>query len=194
MTTNKGKLAEVSELLSPYGVCVAPLAREKLEIQSLDLKEIVKYAAESLAVEVSEPFIVEDAGLFVDSLNGFPGPYSSYVYKTLGVEGILTLLEGEKGRRASFRSAVAFHSKWAGLRIFEGAVTGEVARRALGSGGFGFDPIFVPEEGDGRTFAQMSLQEKNRLSHRGRAIRAFAEWLMSWKGSSSKGHHGLWTP
>jgi len=82
-------------------------------------------------------------------------------------------------RKAEFRSAIAFHSRKAGLKIFEKSVCGEISHKARGLEGFGFDPIFITAEGDGRTFAQMSLQEKNKYSHRSKAVKAFAKWYGS---------------
>ncbi|WP_455367457.1 XTP/dITP diphosphatase [[Eubacterium] cellulosolvens] len=178
VTTNKGKTREINEILRHYKIQVKNIVKEKLEIQSSDLKEVVKHAAISLSKEIAEPYIIEDAGLFIDRLKGFPGPYSSYVYKTLGVEGIITLLLGVQNRKAEFRSAIAFHSKKTGLKIFERRVSGEISNKALGLEGFGFDPIFITADGDGRTFAQMSLQEKNKYSHRSKAVKAFLKWYV----------------
>ncbi|WP_455364476.1 RdgB/HAM1 family non-canonical purine NTP pyrophosphatase [[Eubacterium] cellulosolvens] len=179
VTTNRGKTREIDEILRHYQIQVKNIIKEKVEIQSLSLKEVVKYAAISLSKEIAEPYIIEDAGLFIDRLKGFPGPYSSYVYKTLGVEGVITLLAGVRNRKAEFRSAIAFHSKKTGLKIFEKSIWGEISYKALGLEGFGFDPIFISAEGDGRTFAQMSLQEKNKYSHRSKAVKAFAKWYLS---------------
>jgi len=176
VTTNKAKTEEITDLLSHYQIQVKLAAEEKLEIQSHDLKEIVRYAAADLVGKIAKPYLLEDAGLFVDALNGFPGPYSSYVFKTVGVQGILAILAGSPNRGAEFRSAVAFHSDRTGLKVFEAVARGKIASHALGTGGFGFDPIFVPDEGSGKTFAQMSVQEKNRYSHRAKAVRMFAEW------------------
>jgi XTP/dITP diphosphohydrolase len=121
--------------------------------------------------------VAEDAGLFVDALQGFPGPYSSDVYKRLGVKGVLKLMEGVRNRKASFRSAVAFCRPAGRPKCFLGTVVGTIGLRPRGSGGFGFDPIFIPAEGDGRTFAQMTVDEKNRMSHRARSFRKFSRWL-----------------
>ncbi|NOZ89276.1 MAG: RdgB/HAM1 family non-canonical purine NTP pyrophosphatase, partial [Crenarchaeota archaeon] len=121
------------------------------------------------------PVAVEDAGLFVDALSGFPGPYSSYVYKTIGVHGILRLLEGEENRAARFVSVIAYAGPW-GVQLFRGEVKGSIAAEPRGSGGFGFDPIFIPEGAD-KTFAEMNIEEKNMYSHRARAARKLCSWL-----------------
>ncbi|MEM4527201.1 MAG: RdgB/HAM1 family non-canonical purine NTP pyrophosphatase, partial [Nitrososphaerota archaeon] len=149
------------------------------EIQSVDLKEVaiesVLYAYNILR----EPVMVEDAGLFIDALNGFPGPYSSYVYRTIGVKGVLKLLENLQDRKAKFVSIIAFYSPFTNLKTFTGEVEGRISYEARGESGFGFDPIFIPIDGDGRTFAEMNLEEKNKISHRGRSARKFAEWISS---------------
>lgn len=179
VTTNRGKVREIGEILRHYSIQVKNIVKDKLEIQSPDLKEVVEYAAWSLSQEIQGPYIIEDAGLFVDKLKGFPGPYSSYVYKTLGVKGIITLLDGIQNRKAEFRSAIAFHSKKRELKIFEEKVCGDISYEPIGSEGFGFDPIFIPAQGYGRTFAQMSLKEKNKYSHRSKTTKMFAEWYVS---------------
>lgn len=177
VTGNRHKLEEARAALDPLGVEVEPLEAEKLEVQSSSLEEIALFAARVAYASNPRPAVaVEDAGLFVEALNGFPGPYSSYAYKTIGVGGLLKLLDGVEDRRACFRSAVALVGPGY-ERVFTGEVCGSIATEPRGSQGFGFDPVFIPEE-EGRTFAEMSLEEKSGLSHRARAFRAAAEWLL----------------
>jgi XTP/dITP diphosphohydrolase len=125
------------------------------------------------------PVFVEDAGLFVDSLQGFPGPYSRYVYDTVGVDGILKLMKKIENRSAHFQSVIAFSSPEEQPVCFVGKVEGKISLQKQGTEGFGYDPIFEPLEGDGRTFAEMTTAEKNRFSHRAEALRMFAEWYSS---------------
>jgi XTP/dITP diphosphohydrolase len=125
------------------------------------------------------PVVAEDSGLFVDSLDGFPGPYSSYVFRTIGNRGVLRLLPLPGKRGASFQAAVAYCTPGSDPVGFSGSVNGVVARYPRGIHGFGFDPIFIPEEGDGRTFAEMSTQDKNLLSHRSRAFTKFFKWFVT---------------
>ena len=175
VTDNRGKLREVENILKQFGIKVVQASVRKTEIQSNDLGEIALYAARRAFLQLRKPLFVEDAGLFIDSLNGFPGPYSSYVYKTIGVKGVLKLLEGVTNRRACFKSYVALILPPL-EKLFMGEVCGVISDEARGSGGFGFDPIFRPE-GSAKTFAEMSLEEKNRYSHRAKAVRAMGEWL-----------------
>jgi len=180
VTTNRGKVKEFSEIFTEYGFNfrVEPMATP--ELQENDLRKIARYSVFYAYKVLREPVLVEDAGLFIKALNGFPGPYSSYVYKTIGVDGILKLMEDVNEREARFESALAFYSPLTELKIFTGAVRGRISENPRGSKGFGFDPIFVPDGSD-KTFAEMDLEEKNRFSHRARAAKKFAEWFKTLK-------------
>ena len=176
-TGNLHKFNEARKILAEYDISVAMLKIKTLEIQSDDIEEIAKASVLNATREVNLPTIVEDAGLFIEALNGFPGPYSSYTYRTIGVHGILKLLKGVKNREAQFRSVVAFYDPSnESLKCFQGIVEGVIARKPKGCSGFGFDPIFEPKEYIGKTFGEMSIEEKNRFSHRAKALRKFAEW------------------
>jgi len=169
LTNNTHKYEEVKPIAEKYGFQIRMYKDiEKVEIQSNDLLEIAKYAALHAYTKINKPLMVEDAGLFVHALNGFPGPYSSYVFKTIGYEGILKLLKNSSNREACFRSAVVL--------IYEpfiitclGETTGTITTTPRGNKGFGFDPIFVPS-GSTKTFAEMSINEKNMFSHRAKAV------------------------
>jgi XTP/dITP diphosphohydrolase len=173
-TGNENKVREAAEVLAEYGVELSHLKTERVEVQADDLDEIAAYSLRWIGGD--KPVVVEDAGLFVDHLGGFPGPYSSYVLKRLGNPGILKLMEGVVERSARYLSAVAYKDE-GGVRVFHGAVEGRIAESIRGSHGFGYDPIFIPAEGDGHTFGEMSDEEKNKLSHRARAFRALGGWL-----------------
>ncbi|MEM2122289.1 MAG: XTP/dITP diphosphatase [Candidatus Bathyarchaeia archaeon] len=178
-TTNKGKLREISLILSDYNLTVEAVKAEKVEIQDDEISRIAEYAALNLAERLGYPVAVEDSGLHIPALKGFPGPYSSYIYRSIGLRGVLKLLEDVEDRRGFFESAVAYAQPDGMVKSFRGVVWGSISHSERGSGGFGYDPIFIPEEGDGRTFAEMTLEEKNRLSHRGRALKRFGEWITS---------------
>ena len=179
VSTNKNKLREIRVVARAFGIDVRLSAHKKLEVQSDSLEEIVRLAAESLRDKVRKA-IIEDAGLFVRRLNGFPGPYSSYVYRKLGCDGVLKLLENESDRRAYFESALAYIDEEGRVRIFTSTVHGLITREPRGSQGFGFDPIFIPS-GFSKTFAEMSLEEKAWISHRGRATLQLMRWLEYYK-------------
>ncbi len=177
ITTNKGKEAEFRKLGETYGISVDFIREEKMEIQSTSLEAIATSALASAVHRHPRKLLaVEDAGLYIEALNGFPGPFSSYVFKTIGVGGLIKLMEGVKNRNAFFKSVIALWVPSQGIKLFTGVVEGKISDLPRGEGGFGFDPIFVPL-GSELTFAEMSLEEKNRFSHRGLAFRRLAEWL-----------------
>ena len=221
VTTNPGKVREAREYLD------APVAQEAFdypEVQADDLATVAAHGARAAYEHLGEPVIVDDSGLTIDALEGFPGPYSSFVEHTLGVERVWHLAEPEADRTAAFRAVVAYcdgepfeatpepvdrgerrgqdiaaadrdaattdeqvldgddgpttdtdpsaDAPPAPVKLFEGIVPGEIVA-PRGDGGFGFDPIF---EYDGTTFAEMATEEKNAVSHRGRALGKFAAW------------------
>ncbi|MCE4628478.1 MAG: XTP/dITP diphosphatase [Desulfurococcales archaeon] len=175
MTSNKNKVDEILSIISGSPLEIYWLNIEKLEIQSSSLEEISLYAARHAFEIARKPLVVDDSGLFVEALNGFPGPYSSYVYKTLGIKGILKLLENEGNRRACFRTSAALILPPL-EKVFTGETCGTITYSPRGSGGFGFDPIFVPD-GENRTYAEMSVEEKNIISHRGKAFKALTDYV-----------------
>lgn len=179
VTSNIHKFQEARHVLGEYRVAAALLRVEVSEIQDDDTENIARASSEEAARRCNLPVMVEDAGLFIEGLGGFPGPYSSYVYRTLGTRGILRLMRDVKQRDAHFRSVVAFCDPGAVLRSFQGRVEGRIAWKERGASGFGFDPVFEPSGGRGRTFAEMTMREKNRYSHRARALRKFARWYVS---------------
>jgi XTP/dITP diphosphohydrolase len=178
VTGNKHKVKEANAILGKYSIPVQQLNVAKLEIQSSGLEEVARYASNQMPGSSQQRLVaVEDSGLFVSSLNGFPGAYSSFVHKTLGVEGILTLLSDQRDRRAQFQSVVALSGPGFRTMLFKGTVLGRIAMRAKGSAGFGFDPIFIPK-GTSLTFAEGGQNAKNRYSHRSRAFRKLAAWYL----------------
>ncbi len=149
------------------------------EIQTDRLEKVLKFAATILDDEIKGDYLIDDSGLFIEALGGFPGVYSAYVQKRLGNAGVLKIMVGQTYRAARFETAFLVRH---GLdhEVFHGESVGAIADRERGSGGFGFDPIFLPE-GSSKTFAEMSLAEKNRMSHRGRAVDALVAFLKSAK-------------
>jgi len=172
VTGNEGKVREAREYLDGVGESVEQVAYDYTEVQSDSLVDVAAAGAREARAELGGAVVVEDSGLFVDALEGFPGPYSAYVEDTVGVERTWRLVEPEDDHRARFRSVVAYADD-DGVETFEGSVRGTVVA-PRGDGGFGYDPVF---EHDGTTFAEMSPAEKNAVSHRGRALATFADWL-----------------
>ncbi len=182
-TTNKNKVKEIKELAVTEAKNITIEHREydypELQLGEIELvaKESANYIREKIVIK--EPFFIEDSGLLIHALNGFPGPFSAFVFDKIGNEGILKLMADKKGeeRRATFKTVVAFCEtvKKAPL-LFVGTAEGKIAEKIRGEGGFGYDPIFE-FEGAGKTFAEMSTEEKNEVSHRSRAFRKLLSYL-----------------
>jgi len=151
------------------------LSSPKTEIQSTSLEEIAKFAAEEAAKKHNRTVVIEDSGLFVRALNGFPGPFSSYVHATIGVRGLLRLMSQQTRRDAYFQASLAHASPRDSSQGFSGKVYGTISRKSAGTKGFGFDPIFVPK-GARKTFAQGGSEFKDKYSHRAIAFRKLALW------------------
>jgi XTP/dITP diphosphohydrolase len=178
-TDNVNKYSEAKMVLAQNKIAVGMLRVKSFEIQSENLAEIAKASVAEAFERYRLPLAVEDAGLFIEAMNGFPGPYAAYAYKTLGNKGLLKLMGGIDNRKASFKSVVAYYSSHLkSPACFEGIVPGEIVceeRRGRNKMSFGFDPIFRPD-GSSKTFAQMSVDEKCEHSHRAAAFRKLAEW------------------
>ena len=178
-TGNIHKFNEVRSILSQQGLAVGMLRLKGDEIQSENIEEIAQISVINAYKRCRLPIFVEDAGLFIDALRGFPGPYAAYVYHTIQNIGILKLMENIQNRHAKFQSIIAYcDSKTPEPLCFGGESRGEITlaeRKDQGKSGFGFDPIFQPE-GSNKTFAEMTIEEKNGFSHRAMAIHKFAEW------------------
>ncbi len=177
-TSNPGKLEEARTILGPLGLEVQQLDGKGIEIQADTNAEVAAFSSRAAALAAGKAVLVEDAGLFIDELLGFPGPYSAYAFKTIGLRGIIRLLGDSRSRSAKFVSSLAYCEPEGEPVLFEGVVTGRIASRGKGTKGFGFDPIFVPDGGK-KTFGEIALEEKCQVSHRARAMRKFARWYLS---------------
>jgi XTP/dITP diphosphohydrolase len=175
ITTNAGKFAEVSERLGQANIKIVHLDRGYPEIQTDRLEKVLKFAATGLDDEVKGDYVIDDSGLFIEALGGFPGVYSAYVQKRLGNRGILNLLAGEKYRAATFQTVFLLR-QGDEHEVFHGDCLGMITEAERGKNGFGYDPIFLPQ-GESRTFGEMSLKEKNAISHRARAVDALLAHL-----------------
>jgi XTP/dITP diphosphohydrolase len=180
VTTNFHKFNEARQVLAKAGVAAALLKLEAIEIQDDNLEKIAEASVRDAVKKSRLPVLVEDSGLFIEAVKGFPGPYSSQAYRTLGTKGILKLMRGITERNAYFYSVVAFHSpERASPKCFHGKVEGRITLKERGDQGFGFDPIFAPKGGSDKTLAKMTTTEKNKISHRGQALGKFAVWYTS---------------
>ncbi len=183
-TSNAGKFREAKEILGKEGMDVRHFPFVHNEIRSDSLEEVATEAVRAAYAQVQKPVFVEDAGLFIHVLDGFPGTYSAWVQKKIGNTGILRLLEGVPDRFAEFRAAIAFTADGRDVRTFVGACRGAIPKKPEGKAGFGYDPIFVPE-GHSQTFAQ-NIQLKNKLSHRYKSLSEFSRYLQGYQKGSTK--------
>jgi XTP/dITP diphosphohydrolase len=179
ITGNKNKFAEARRITKRAGIVIEQFHERPIEIQSSSLHKIAQHSCEVALNRLNRPLFVEDAGMFIYQLNGFPGPYSSYVLKTLDNLGILKLMQGEKNRVAIFRSIIAYGEPDREIQLFEGETRGTISQRIRGTE-WGFDPIFIPDEGDGTTYAEMPDDMKNRISHRAKSLAKFVNWYLKY--------------
>ena len=199
MTGNVGKVREAKHALEPLGFDVKQLIVEGIEIsepQCDDLEIVARsklQQAQAYLPHRNDALMVEDAGLFVDALDGFPGVYSAYVLKTLGCEGMLKLMDDKDNRNAQFQAVAALLLD-GDVFVSRGVCQGVLAGKASGNDGFGFDPIFVPNDierenivhaTNGLTFADVDLSIKEQFSHRRKALDGLLESLSTLGTASS---------
>ena len=183
-SANPDKVREIQAILGRFGIDLLPRPHEVGDVEETGatLEDNARLKAEALAAWCRLPAVADDTGLEVDALGGEPG-VSTARYAGEGatyadnVAKLLSALDGVDERRARFRTVAMV--RWPDGREVsaEGVVRGAIAAEARGTGGFGYDPVFVPDEGGGATFAEMPPAQKHAISHRGRAFRALADML-----------------
>jgi XTP/dITP diphosphohydrolase len=165
ITSNEGKIAEAQAILG------FPISITKLEIDEIQDSDIEQIAYKKVAVafaHIKKPVIVDDAGLYIEAWNGFPGPFVKYIDKAGTYELLLQMMHSEKNRNATFKAAIGYHDGKT-IHTFLGEVKGKIALEKRGENGWGFDPIFIPE-GYTQTFSELHGEVKNTLSHRKKAL------------------------
>ena len=176
VSSNEEKYNEAKKILAEFGIELGFFQTELVEIQHDSLSEIASQKALDAYDKCKKPVIVEDDGLFIDSLSGFPGPFSSYIFKTIGNNGILKLIKDNRG--AEFVAIIAFCDSSNEPILFESKVVGTISKNIQGIG-WGYDPIFIPEN-QNRTYAE--LADKNKISHRYESLKKFASWFKDKQG------------
>ena len=171
VTSNIHKAEEAAGIL--HDICIVEHVNLEIpELRSDNISEIALAKAAYAYSLLKRPVVTDDTGFFISALNGFPGPCSAYVQKTIGNSGILNLLAGHSNRHAWFETGIAYYDD-----IFQKVFTGRIDGKVVlpqGCNGFGYDPIF---EIQGKTLAEMDQDEKNRLSHRAAGLQALGNWL-----------------
>jgi XTP/dITP diphosphohydrolase len=171
VSSNVHKFKEAREILDSFGITIKFFKLTLEEIQSNSIKQIATKKAQDAFSKCDTSLIIEDDGLHIDYLDGFPGPYSSYVQKTIGNKGILNLLK--HSRDAKFISTITYCDD-NNLKSFEGKLYGTISKLEKGKG-WGFDPIFIPKN-QKKTYGE--LIEKNNISHRYKALKKFSNWYL----------------
>ncbi|TFG18291.1 MAG: RdgB/HAM1 family non-canonical purine NTP pyrophosphatase [Promethearchaeota archaeon] len=181
ITGNKHKYLEIANLFETAKVSYHLKQKDlpTVEIQADTLKEVAIYKLQSIQKNIRSSYFIEDAGFFIDvPLNGFPGVYSKYVLHTIGNEGILRLINDYDSTKAHFETVIAlYHKSLDKILVFEGRVEGVISPTKKGDYGFGFDPIFIPNELPYKTFAELATFEKNQISHRAKAWNQMLKFL-----------------
>ena len=173
-SSNEHKFQEAERILANLGMQINLFKTTLQEIQSNNLNDIAEKKAINAYDLIQKPVIIEDDGLFINTLNGFPGPYSSYVYDTIGNKGIMNLLENSEVRDAKFVSIIAYCDNDYGVKLFESSIPGKISS-IIEKGGWGYDPIFIPD-GESKTYANVS--DKDKFSHRAAALTKFSNWFL----------------
>ncbi|MCL4325601.1 MAG: XTP/dITP diphosphatase [Candidatus Thermoplasmatota archaeon] len=174
ITGNGNKASEINDILHQYGINIIQKNLSIDEIQSDDIREVAKKKISGIPASMDFA-IIEDSGIFINALNGFPGVYSSYIYNTIGLNGILKLMANIENRNAYFISIITlkFDKK---IILFEGMVKGRIGEKIKGNNNFGYDPIFIPD-GNDKSYAELSLHEKSMTSHRKIAAEKLGEYI-----------------
>lgn len=176
-SANPDKAAEIAAILVAHDLVPRPTGVPDVDETGSTLVENARLKAVALVEATGDAAVADDTGLEVDALGGAPGVHSAR-YAGEGatyldnVAKLVAALEGRSDRRARFRTVALARFPDGSEVVAEGVVAGTIAPVPRGDGGFGYDPVFVPEGGGGRTFAEMSPDEKHAISHRGRAFRA----------------------
>ena len=187
LTSNENKVTEANQTLSELGYeieqfLINGLAPKIIEPQSSEIEIVSEFKIQQALELISgtnfenHALLVEDSGLFIESLDDFPGVYSSYFFTTVGNQGILKLLQNESNRNAEYRACSILYRDGVYFRAL-GKCLGSISTEIKGSNGFGYDPIFIPDSGDGRTFGEMQDYEKESKSHRGESLRILYDKL-----------------
>jgi len=181
VSNNLNKYSEIKSMLDDkiIDLDLKFCKQDIIEIQDEKIENIAMEKARSAYSIVKKPILIEDDGLFINSLNGFPGQYSKFISKSIGNKGIIRLLKSSSDRSAFFKSIFVYND---GIiaKLFYGKINGKISS-TITTGGWGYDPIFIPlkrNNKNGITFAKLSqTNKKNELSHRRIAFYKFIKWF-----------------
>lgn len=177
VTSNNGKIKEFTDIFEKTHFNPVKTNIDYPEIQATSLEEVVDFGLNWLQKKTKAPFVIDDSGVFIDNFDGFPGIYTRYIYDTIGLKGILRQMEDVDNRTCTFRCVLGLLTDSGEKQKFVGECHGTLINELRGDGGFGYDPIFIPEGFD-KTFAELASEEKNSISHRGKAMRKLIDFLL----------------
>ena len=173
ITGNNHKFKEIKKLFQKEEIdyYLKQKTAATIEVQASNIKEVALFKLNSIKPKFNNSYFVEDAGFFIDDpLKGFPGVYSKFVLNTIGNKGILKLINDYWNTVAHFEAVIALYFRPLDkIFTFEGSVEGKVSKEIKGTNGFGYDPIFIPNGLSNNTFGELSIEEKNAISHRAKA-------------------------
>ncbi|NOZ80848.1 MAG: non-canonical purine NTP pyrophosphatase [DPANN group archaeon] len=161
ITSNRNKAREFKLILRDFAKIIT-FAMEYPELRSDDPREIVALAAKQLAEKMQRPVMVEDSGLFIRALNGFPGTCTKYVFERIGNKGILKVMSGKKDRTCYYKSAIAYCAPGEQPKTVIGIEEGRLATKETGTKGWGQDPIFIPK-GKRKTYGESRKKDSVNL-------------------------------
>lgn len=183
-TKNQGKIREINQILIDAGIeCESFPNLEDVEETGDTFEENAKIKADYLSSKLHDEFVIaDDSGLSVESLGGAPGVYSA---RYAGIHGddnannkkLLDAMKGVKNRKCKYECVIALSKNGKTIKTFYGDIKGEVSESERGSGGFGYDPLFLLSSG--KTMAEISIEEKNKISHRYTALNKLREYLIN---------------
>ena len=174
VTSNKHKFDEVERVL---GSVLVMKRLDVPEIQAIEVKDVVEDKAKRAYEILKTPLIVEDTGLYIKLLNGFPGAFARWFFDTVGNERLCRMLDNFKDRSAYSETCICFYDGKKS-RVFSGRSYGEIVKEPRGDEGWGYDPIFQPK-GYTKTFGEMDMDQKNAISMRAEAARKLKQALDS---------------
>jgi XTP/dITP diphosphohydrolase len=176
ITVVTGNSNKAREIAASIGAPVETASLDILEIQSLSVAEVAREKALAAYRALGVPVVVDDTGMNIAALGGLPGALVFWFLDTLGPEGILRLMRDQSDRSASVSTCIAY-CDGPDVRLFEGVVEGTLSSESRGTNGFGYDPIFIPD-GQSKTYAEMTAEEKNALSMRSIALSKLRDFLV----------------
>jgi XTP/dITP diphosphohydrolase len=178
-TSNQHKVAEANKVGAEFKMTFTQVNVMYPEVRADSVRAVAEEGVRYVYNQIRRPIIVEDSGIFIEALNGFPGPYSGFFHNKVGNAGLLKLLDGVEDRKAQFISAIGYCDKDK-VEVFEGVVDGYITFEERGKGGFGYDPVFLPADST-KTFAE-DIKHKNLISHRRKSTELLCQYLKKGTG------------